>query len=74
MNHKKLTEKLALLKDGQIVDIDGLPFSAKILNGGELSIPCDFCNVDCLCHGDIAEVCIRLDYSGKHRWYLFLET
>lgn len=74
MNHKKLTEKLALLKAGQIVEIDGLSFSAKKLEENAPYVPCYYCNVDCLCRGDVTEVCKSLDFVGKDTWYLFLES
>lgn len=73
MNHKLLAEKVALLKDGQIVEIDNLLFSAKRINDDDPPIPCAHCNVDCLCRGDVAEVCAELDFLSKSVWYLYLE-
>ena len=74
MNQKELAEKVALLKDGQKVEIDGHVFSAKrILDENQLS-PCLFCNVDCICLGDITDVCNELDFMSKTEWYLNLET
>lgn len=74
MNHKLLAEKVALLKDGQIVEIDNLLFSAKRINDDTPQIPCYYCNVDCLCRGDVAEVCAELDFLSKSVWYLYLES
>ena len=74
MNHKELAEKVALLKDGQIVQIDGLLFSAKRVNEYFNDEVCMHCNVDCLCRGDVAEVCTELDFMSKSVWYLHLES
>lgn len=74
MNHRVLAEKVALLKDGQIVEINGLMFSAKRIDDDDLPTPCLDCNVDCLCHGDILEVCTALDFVSKSVWYLYLES
>lgn len=71
MNYKKKSEKVSLLKDGQIVMINGLPFSAKRCDG---FWPCAHCNVDCLCHDDVAEICTELDIGSKTTWYLHLES
>lgn len=71
MKDKELTEKIALLKDGQIVMIDGLPFSAKRVDG---FAPCITCNVDSLCHGNVFDVCCQLDVDSKSIWYLNLES
>lgn len=72
MNHKELAKKAAQLRAGQGVEIDGLWFRARRIAGGADTIPCWHCNVDCLCHGDIAKVCIELDYIGNSVWYLHL--
>ena len=74
MNEKELAEKVALLKDGQKVEIDGHLFSAKRIRGENPFTPCIFCNVDCICHGDVTEVCKQLDFMSKTEWYLNLET
>lgn len=72
MNEKKMAETVALLKDGQRVEIDGLIFSAKRVPSEFHTNPCHVCNVDCLCRGDVAEVCFELDFMSKSRWYLNL--
>lgn len=74
MNSKDLAEKVALLKAGQLVEIDGLMFSAKRINDDNPPSPCDYCNVDCLCRGDVAEVCTELDFLNRKLWYLYLES
>lgn len=74
MNPKELVKKVALLKAGQIVEIDGLLFSAWRINDEDPQTPCLYCNVDCLCHGDVAQVCTELDFLSKSVWYLHLES
>lgn len=74
MKQSELDKKVALLKDGQIVEIEGLLFSAKRINDEDPQTPCLYCNVDCLCHGDVAEVCTELDFMSKSVWYLNLES
>lgn len=72
MSEKELNEKIALLKDGVTVEIDGLMFRALRMNDENPCWPCLYCNVDCLCRGDVAEVCIELDFLSKSVWYLNL--
>ena len=74
MKKNELRDKVELLKAGQRVEIDGLIFSAKRLHPAFHCSPCDECNVDCLCRGNIAEVCAMLDFMSKSVWYLHLET
>lgn len=74
MTQKELAEKVALLKDGQLVEIDGHMFRAFRTNGIVAQNPCTYCNVDCLCHGDIAKVCNELHFMGKSSWFLFLKA
>lgn len=74
MNLIERSKKVALLKAGQIVEIDGLMFSARRINDNDLPTPCLDCNVDCLCHGDILAVCTELDFLSKSVWYLYLES
>lgn len=74
MKEKKLNEKVQLLKAGQRVEIDGLIFTAKRIPIDWPEYPCWLCNVDCLCKGDVAEICTDLDSMSKSRWYLNLEV
>ena len=74
MKNKTLLEKVALLKDGQIVEINGLMFSAKRIDDDELQSPCLCCNVDCVCKGEVQIVCEELDMIQGHGWYLWLES
>lgn len=72
MSEKELNEKVALLKDGVTVEIDGLMFRAMRIKDEDPYWPCLYCNVDCLCRGDVAEVCTELDFLSKSVWYLYL--
>lgn len=74
MNQRKLRKKVALLKSGQIVEINGNYFGAIRINDDDPQKPCLYCNVDCLCHGDVAEVCTELDFMSKSVWYLNLKA
>lgn len=74
MSLREISKKVALLKAGQIVEIDGLMFSAKRIDDNDIPTPCMYCNVDCLCRGDIAAVCTELDFVSKSVWYLYLES
>lgn len=74
MRQKTLDEKVALLKDGQIVEIDGLMFSAKRIDDSVPKTPCFYCNVDCICKGNVLRVCEELDYFPNLGWYLWLES
>ena len=72
MKQKELNEKVALLKDGQIVEIAGDWFQAfKVAEGWEGSA-CDACALDSICRGDVAVVCSELDSILNRRWYLKL--
>lgn len=74
MKQKTITEKVALLKVGQIVEIDGLMFSAKRVNDDDIRVPCSCCNVDCACRGFVPDVCAMLDFHSDSSWYLWLES
>lgn len=74
MNQRKLRKKVALLKSGQMVEINGNFFSAKRINDEDPQTPCLYCNVDCLCRGDVAQVCTELDFMSKSVWYLNLKA
>lgn len=74
MNARTLAKKVKLLKAGQIVEINGLLFRAKKVNANDWRFPCDYCNVDCICKGDITKICIELDFLSKYDWYLNIES
>lgn len=72
MTAKELAKKVALLKDGQHVEIDGLMFKAIKMTDDDCYVPCFYCNVDCLCRDNVTEVCKGLDSMSKSDWYLYL--
>lgn len=72
MKQKELKEKAQLLKAGQIVEIAGDWFRAcRIPDCWDLRA-CEFCNLDFICRGEVAEVCDELDKPFYSRWYLKL--
>lgn len=72
MNKKELNEKVALLKDGQIVEIAGDWFRAFRIHVGCDFRPCDACDLDSICRGDVETVCNELDKPFFDRYYLKL--
>lgn len=74
MTRKELNEKVCLLHDGQIVEIDGLMFSAIRISDDDPETPCFYCNVKSICRGNIQNVCTELDPFDVSRWYLWLES
>lgn len=74
MNQRKLRRIVAQLKNGLIVEINGNYFGAKRINDDDPQTPCLYCNVDCLCRDDVAQVCTELDFMSKSVWYLDLKA
>lgn len=74
MNAKELAKKVALLKSGVSVMIDGNMFRARRFKNATPEQACMYCNVDCLCHGDVAKVCSQLDFMSKDVWMLELKA
>lgn len=72
MNKKELYEKCQLLKSGQIVEIAGDWFSACRVAERFEGRPCEACDLDSICKGDVAIVCDELDRPFYDRWYLKL--
>ena len=72
MRQKELNEKVALLKDGQIVEIAGDWFRACRVEESWEGRACEACDLDCICKGDVEEVCEELDAPWGNRWYLKL--
>lgn len=70
MNKNEFDEKISLLKDGQIVEIDGDWFGAHSLDGNSEVPPCYSCSVDCDGRIDVGEVCLNLNLSSECDWYL----
>lgn len=72
MKQKELREKVALLKDGQVVQIAGDFFRAcRVAEGWEDRV-CDECDLDSICKDDVALVCDALDWPFYNRYYLKL--
>lgn len=72
MTEKEIREKVALLKDGQIVEIEYDTYKAVRLLDDVDEDPCFICDVDCLCQGDVNTICAALEDYGKSRWLLKL--
>ena len=72
MKQKELLEKVALLKDGQIVEIENDWFQAVRLPEYWDEDPCNICELDSICRGDVNTICAALEDYGRCRWYLKL--
>ena len=72
MNKKELYQKIELLKAGQIVEINSDFFKAVRIEDEDIRPCVDICDLDCICKGDVAEICDELDWNSKTRWYLKL--
>lgn len=72
MKQKELNKKVQLLKAGQIVEIDGDYFRAVKLPEDGVFRPCEACDLDSICHGDVFEVCCEMETCGSNRWLLKL--
>lgn len=70
MSENEVNEKVSLLRDGQIVEIDGMWFGAHPLDGNSEVPPCYSCHVDCDGRIDVGEVCMHLNLSTECDWYL----
>lgn len=60
------------LRDGQRVAVDGIVVKAIRLLPFSEGDNCDYCEMDCLCKGDIASLCDALNENAKTPYYLFL--
>lgn len=72
MRQKELNKKVQLLKAGQIVEIAGDYFQAKRIPDCYDAHPCNYCDMDSICRGDVAIVCDAMDETGKRQWFLKL--
>ena len=72
MKQKKLNEKVQLLKAGQVVEIAGDCFRAYRVAEGWEGRACEACELDCICRGEVEQVCEELDAPWGNRWYLKL--
>lgn len=72
MKEKTIREKVALLRDGQVVQIEGNFFRACRLPDYWQDRACEVCDLDSICQGDVAIVCGELDKPLYTKWYLKL--
>ena len=72
MKQKELNEKVQLLKAGQIVEIAGDWFRAVHLENDSDYNPCGLCDLDCICRGDVFDVCCEMETSFSFHWMLKL--
>lgn len=70
MKQKELHEKAIRLIEGGCVEVDGLVVRAiKVPFGFDA---CNECDMDCLCKGDIADLCSEIDWIYDSRYLLKL--
>lgn len=69
---KELTvhDKAVRLADGLFVEIDGHVVASRIAPDDLFG--CDMCQMDCICHAEMAEVCEEVDYIKQMDTYLVL--
>lgn len=72
MTQKEVREKVALLKDGQIVEIAGDWFQAVKVDDVDFEESCEVCQLDCICRGDIFNICREMESAASYWWYLKL--
>lgn len=72
MTQKEIYEKVDLLRDGQVVQIEGDFFKAVRLPDYWDECPCNICKLDSICRGDVTNVCSELDGFRPYKWYLKL--
>lgn len=72
MTQKELNAKVALLRDGHVVQIEGDFYKAVKLPEDRQVRACEACDLDSLCRGDVAIVCTELDHPLYTRYYLKL--
>ena len=72
MKEKELREKVALLKDGQVVEIAGDFFQAVRVDDADFESCCEVCQLDSICRGDVFNVCCEMETAASHWWYLKL--
>lgn len=72
MTEKERREKIALLRDGQVVEIANDWFRACRVAEGWEGRACEACDLDCLCKDDVAAICNELDWPFGSQYYLKL--
>lgn len=72
MKESDLHKKAVRLAEGGFVEIDNLVIRAIRIS--DYFTPCDACEMDCLCKGDIADVCDELEALTGRKFYLDLAS
>lgn len=72
MTQKELHEKVALLRDGQVVQIDGDFFRAVKVPENWDDAPCYLCELDSICRGNVFNICCEMETVASHFWMLKL--
>lgn len=72
MSDKEISEKVALLKDGQIVEIDGNCYKAIRVSPAWRGEECYYCEVDSNCRDNVTVICSELDVLAKNPYLLRL--
>lgn len=72
MTDKELNKIVKLLKDRQPVWVSGHSIRAMRVHGASPGAECDYCEMDCLCKGVIAEICEALNLHAKTPYHLWL--
>lgn len=72
MKAKELAKKVALLKDGQIVEIANDWFRAVKLEDGATDCCMQYCDLDSICRDDVFDVCCEMETLADHHWILKL--
>lgn len=72
MTIKKREELVAMLRDKQSVCVDGLYIKAVRLDICYHGIRCDCCDMDCLCKGNIGDICDSLNAGAINPYILKL--
>lgn len=70
MTKKGLHDKAIRLIEGGLVEVDGLVVRA-------VKVPsffdaCNECEMDCLCKGDIADLCCEIEWINESHYFLKL--
>lgn len=70
MKEKELHEKAVHLSEGGIVEVAGLFVRAIPVN--DYVVGCEVCQMDCLCRGEMTDLCAELcAYDRKDHYLVF---
>lgn len=72
MNEETKRKQVGLLRSGQYVTVEGIIIKAIRLLPFSEGDKCDYCEMDCLCRGDIADLCEAINENAKTPYYLLL--